>query len=77
MRNQLKEKINKEHETLKKSAEAYIADEQKLLKRHGLSRRIVVTFPFHVRVPMTGALAVKLLKWSRAVIDTEFSLIKK
>jgi len=64
-------------EVLRSRASDFMTDEAKLLQKYGLNKRIVVTFPSKKRVPLTGLLAVKLLKWSRAVIDTEFGLIHK
>lgn len=65
------------HETLQLKATAYMEDEQKLLQKHGLNRRIIVTFPHRKTVPLMGKFAVWLLKKSKAVIDTEFGLMRK
>lgn len=62
------------HELLKSRASAYLADDEKLLKKHGLGKRIIVTFPRHTSIPLSGRLAVWLLKRAQAVIDIEFGL---
>ena len=58
--------------------DAYIADEKKLLEKYGIKKRIVVTFPRHLRKPpLLGKLAVRLLRTTRAKIDAQFLDITK
>lgn len=77
----MKNKVNKEkqspHEVLRERADSFLREEAKLLQKYGLNKRIVVTFPRRKDVPFLGRVAVRLLKWSKAVIDTEFGLIHK
>jgi len=72
-----KKKQKNELEILREKVTSFMDDEQKLLKKYGLGRRIIVTFPAHKKVPFSGKIAVFLLKWSRAVIDTEFGIFQK
>jgi hypothetical protein len=63
---------------LREKVESYMIAEEKLLEKHGLAKRLIVTFPYHrVRVPLKGRIALRLLKWSRAVLDTQYGEIRK
>lgn len=72
-----KTKLQSPHEILAAKASAFMEQEQALLKKHGIIRRIIVTFPNRTNIPITGKLAVWLLKKSKGVIDTEFALMPK
>lgn len=66
-------------ERLREKVEAYILDEQKLLEKHGLAKRLVISFPYHRnpnKVPLRGRIAQILLTWSRGVLDTQFGINK-
>lgn len=65
------------HEVLAAKATAFMADEQALLKKHGLKKRIIVTFPHTTKVPLFGHIAIWLLKRSKGIIDTEFAIAAK
>lgn len=72
-----KRKSKSPQDILTEKATAFMVDEQKLLKKYGLARQIVVTFPKRESVPLMGKVAVKLLKWSGGVIEPKFGLIVK
>lgn len=67
----------KSPKTLADKAVAFMQEDAKLLEKHGLARRLVITFPHSMRVPLLGRLGVALLKRSRAVLDTEFGEVTK
>ena len=67
----------KAEKTLAERATVFMQEEAKLLEKHGLARRAIVTFPKHAKVPFLGHVGVALLKWSGGVLDTEFGLIIK
>lgn len=58
----------------------YLQAEEKLLEKHGLAKRLVISFPYSrnpEKIPLTGKIAQKLLTWSRAVLDTQFGVRQK
>lgn len=59
-------------EALRERVGIYMQEEGKLLAKHGLAKRIVMTFPAHSKVPLLGRFGLWLLKRSKGVIDTEF-----
>jgi hypothetical protein len=63
------------HEMLRDRVAVYMQEEQKLLNKHGLTKRIVVTFPKHLSTPLFGRLGVWFLKRSSGIIDTEFGMV--
>ncbi|PIR59564.1 MAG: hypothetical protein COU68_04925 [Candidatus Pacebacteria bacterium CG10_big_fil_rev_8_21_14_0_10_45_6] len=77
MKKKSRKKTAPPHEVLREKAALFMQDEQKLLAKYGIAKRIVVTFPQAKRLPLMGRFAIILLKWSRGVIDVEFGLINK
>lgn len=61
---------------LEKRVEAYTLEEQKLRDKYKLERRMLVIFPDSSKVPLTGRIAGRFLKWSRGRIEI-FLVAKK
>ncbi len=58
---------------------AYFEGEQALLKKCGLSKRLVVLFPYrpYGRPSWFGRVLLALLRAQGGILDTEFSLTEK
>jgi len=68
----------KKQSGLREVVETYMEAEEKLLAKHGLAKRLIVTFPYHqLRVPIKGRIALRLLKWSKAILDTQYADINQ
>lgn len=72
-------KVEKEisQNELQEVVQNYISDEKKLLKKNGLEKRLIVVFPKHKVVPLTGRVSLWILKLSGALLDTQYMLTKK
>lgn len=62
---------------IKKRIEQYVEQEKELLEKLQLKKVIVITFPFHTKVPLLGKLALKLLKMTGSKVDISFIDNKK
>lgn len=62
-------------EVLRERVGIYMQEESKLLAKHCLAKRIIMTFPNHASVPLLGRLGLWLLKRSKGIIDTEFGVM--
>lgn len=65
--------------TIDEKVRTYFAEEQALLKKLGLSKRLVVLFPRRLlgAPSFFGSLLLTLLRSQGGVLDTEFSLKDK
>lgn len=72
-------KINKKVEpmSLQKKMVKYLEEDNKLMEKYNLQKRIVVLFPLHKKkiAPLLGRLALKLLKFSKGYPDIHFTNI--
>lgn len=58
--------------SIQERAQQYIEDDKKLMRKYSLTKKVVVMFPRHAKVPILGRLALRLFKWSKGVIDLQF-----
>lgn len=56
---------------------SYMAEEAKLLKKFGLKKSLIVTFPNKAKVPMLGKVGMKAVRMAGGILDTMFSEEKK
>jgi hypothetical protein len=57
---------------LQERAEAYMQDDIELMKKHHITKKVVVFFPKHQSTPFLGRIALKLLTICSAQIDIRF-----
>lgn len=58
--------------SLPERANAYMQDDIELMKKHHITKTVVVFFPKHPRTPFLGKIALKLLTMCSAQIDIRF-----
>lgn len=75
----MKSPKTKAKNTIDAKVKAYFEGEQELLKKVGLSKRLVVLFPHrrYGRPSWFGNLLLALLRASGGILDTEFTLKAK
>lgn len=53
----------------------YVPEMKKLLRKHGLISRMIISFPTKKKIPFLGKVGVMLIKRTGGVIDTIFKNI--
>jgi len=73
-----KRTTNLSSKKLHERVQVYMQAEQKLLAKHGLAKRLVISFPHSGdKIPFFGKIGQTLLTWSRAVLDTQYGDLTK
>ena len=73
----MKKPTHKKKLTVETSARAYLEDEVLLLKKHKLTRRLIVSFPKSKKTPFLGKVGMALVRMSGGIIDTMFADLPK
>lgn len=66
-------KKNSKKPNMQQQALAYIKDEAALLKRHKVSKRLIVSFPDKKHVPLWGKFGMWLVRVSGGKLDTMYT----
>ena len=62
-------------EELKGKVKTFYAEQEKLLKKLGIARRLGITFPRRKRVPLLSKIARAVIVWQGGVVDDTFGFI--
>lgn len=72
-----KTKNNMASSKMQDKAMSFMGEQQKLLKKHKLAMRLVVSFHQHRKVPTLGKLGIWLIRVNGGILDTMFMEDKK